>query len=44
VAGSRSEAATQSKDLVSRLDLADVILDLINVMKEINAFEAAGKN
>jgi N-acetylated-alpha-linked acidic dipeptidase len=43
VAGSRSEAAAQSKDLVSRLDLADVILDLINVMKEINAFEAAGK-
>jgi N-acetylated-alpha-linked acidic dipeptidase len=42
-AGSRSEAATQSKDLVSRLDLADVILDLIRVEKEINAFEAAGK-
>ena len=36
VAAPRSEAATQSKDLVSRLDL-------INVMKEIDAFEAAGK-
>src|SRR5579862_7366749 len=43
VDGSRSEPATQSKDLVSRLDLTDVILDLISVMKTTDAFEAAGK-
>jgi len=36
VAGSRSEAATESKDLVSSLDLA-------GVLKAIDTFEAAGK-